>query len=288
MAAPLALSAQPRRNVHWGLGAVTWVVRAAPASPRWEDILADIRAAGFEGFEPYTTPTLPVNDENMSLLEKIAPTYGLRASGIYWADQYHVASEHDRILKESHRFLGYLKRFGADRLIIGPPYPRVENEREAISNMAKVVNGIGKIALEQYQVKTGVHPHVDGLIENPRQIDQLMEETDPRYFNLAPDTSQIWMGGGDPIRMMEKYKNRLVYLHYKDCRGYYRGAKDYLAYETELGRGVIDFVAAHKILKSIGYQGWITIDIGRAAISPLETATVCKAYIDGVLSPIYA
>ena len=54
------------RNIHWALGAVTWVVKAEPGSPRWEDILADIAAGGFEGFEPFTTPTLPVNDENMA------------------------------------------------------------------------------------------------------------------------------------------------------------------------------------------------------------------------------
>ena len=276
------------RNIHWALGAVTWVVQEAPRSPRWENILKDIRAAGFDGYEPFTTPTLPVNDENMSLLERIAPSFGLRASGIYWADQFHVAAAHGRILKDCPRFLNYIKRLGANRLIIGPPGPRVEDEKTAISNMAKVVSAIGKIALDEYQIRTGIHPHVDGLIENPRQIDQLMEETDPRYFGFAPDTSQIWMGGGDPIRMMEKYKSRIVYLHYKDCRGFYRSAKDYLDFETELGRGVIDFVAGHKILKSVQYQGWITIDIGRAKVSPLEMGKVCKAYIDNVLSPVYA
>jgi hypothetical protein len=38
--------------------------------------------------------------------------------------------------------------------------------------MAKLMNAIGKVALDEYR---GVHPHVSGLIENPRQIDQLME-----------------------------------------------------------------------------------------------------------------
>jgi sugar phosphate isomerase/epimerase len=111
------------RNIHWALGAVTWVVKAEPGSPRWENILADIAAGGFEGFEPFTTPTLPVNDENMATLEKLAEKYKLRMSGIYWGDDFHLADQHDWLVKDSHRFLGYLRRFGADRLIIGLPSP---------------------------------------------------------------------------------------------------------------------------------------------------------------------
>ncbi len=281
-----ALTAE--QNIHWALGAVTWVVKAEPNSPRWEDILADIAAGGFEGFEPFTTPTLPVNDENMATLEKLAPRFKLRMSGIYWDDDFHVASQHDRLVNDSHRFLVYLKRFGADRLIIGPPEPNVENEKQAIANMAKVMNSIGKLALEQYGIKVGVHPHVAGLIENPRQIDQLMEETDPKYFYFAPDTAQIWMGGGDPVRIIEKYKHRVVYLHYKDIRAYYRGLKGYLDNVIELGRGVIDFPALHHLLKSVSYKGWITIDLDNARISPVESAKVNRAYIDSVLNPIYA
>lgn len=285
MAPITGVAAEP--NIRWALGAVTWVVKAGKASPLWSDILADIAAAGFDGFEPYTARTLPVNDENMATLEKLAPQHKLRMSGIYWGDEFHKAERFDALLKESHRFLGYLKKFGAARLIIGPPTPVVEDEKKSISNMAKLMNAIGKVALDEYRIKVGVHPHVSGLIENPRQIDQLMEETDPRYFNLAPDTAQVWMGGGDPVRLIEKYKRRIVYLHYKDIRAYHRGLPNYLDNVIELGRGVIDFPAIHRILKSVSYQGWITIDLDNARISPVESGKVNRAYIDQVLNPIY-
>jgi inosose dehydratase len=280
-----AVAAEP--NIRWALGAVTWVVKAGKASPRWSDILTDIAAAGFDGFEPFTTPTLPVNDANMSALETLAPQHKLRMSGIYWADEFHKAEKFDALVRESRRFLGYLKRFGADRLIIGPPTPVVEDEKKSISNMARLMNAVGKVALNEYRIKVGVHPHVSGLIENPRQIDQLMEETDPRYFNLAPDTAQIWMGGADPVRLIDKYKQRVVYLHYKDIRAYHRGLPNYLENVVELGRGVIDFPAIHQILKGVHYKGWITIDLDNARISPLESGKVNRAYIDRVLNPIY-
>ena len=277
------------KNIRWGLGIVTWVVFANRNKRKvdWPEILSDTAGGGFEGVEPFTQNTLPVTDENMARLESLLPEYKLRVATIYWADRFHLAEEHDRIRKECHRFLGYLKRFGSDRLTIGPPPPSTE-EVKAISNMAKIMNEVGKIAIEQYGIKTGVHNHVDGLIENPRQIDQLMKQTDPRYFNLSPDTAQIWMGGGEPVRIIEKYKERIVYLHYKDIRGYHRGLQGYLDNVTELGRGVIDFPALHRILKSVNYKGWITIDLDNARVSPLESAKVQREYIDKVLTPIYA
>ncbi|MCX6634046.1 MAG: sugar phosphate isomerase/epimerase [Acidobacteria bacterium] len=287
--AAAAGSAAATRNIRWGLGIVTWVVRANRNKQKldWPEILSDIAAGGFDGVEPFTQSALPVTDENMARLESLLPDYKLRVASIYWADRFHFPEEHDRIRKDCHRFLGYLKRFGSGRLTIGPPGPSPD-ETKAISNMAKIMNEVGKIALEQYGIKTGVHNHVDGLIENPRQIDQLMEETDPRYFNLSPDTAQIWMGGGDPLRMLEKYKRRIVYIHYKDIRAYHRGLRGYLDNVIELGRGILDFPAMHRILKSVNYQGWITIDLDNARISPLESAKVQREYIDKVLAPIYA
>ncbi len=285
-AAPLLPAAE--RNIHWGLGAVTWTAKAGDRAVHWPDILPDVAAGGFDGVEPFTTRALPVNDENMAELERALPQHHLRVAGIYWGDQFHLVSERERLRKECHRFLGYLKRFGTDRLIIGPPRPDVENEREAISNMASLMNEIGRIALSEYHIKTAVHPHVGSLIENPRQIDLLMERTDPQYFNLAPDTAQVWMGGGDPVALFEKFKRRLVYMHYKDLRAYHRGLPNYMDNVIELGRGVIDFPALHRILKGIGYKGWITIDLDNARISPLESAKINREYIGRVLNPIYA
>lgn len=286
VAAPAATAEEP--NIRWALGAVTWVVKARPRSPDWADILADIQAGGFQGFEPYTTPTLPVNDENIERLERLAPKAGLRLSGIYWGDQWHLPSERSRQLgPDARRFLGYLKRFGSDRLILGPPRPDVEEEQQAIAEMAKTVNELGRLARDEYGVKVAVHPHVSGLIENPRQIDQLMEETDPALFHFAPDTAQLYMGGAHPVRFIEKHKRRLAYLHYKDIRAYHRGLPGYLDNVIELGRGVIDFPAIHRILKSISYRGWIAIDLDNARTSPLESARINRAYIDRFLSPIY-
>jgi sugar phosphate isomerase/epimerase len=68
-------------------------------------------------------------------------------------------------------------------------------------------------------------------------------------------------------------------MHYKDIRGYNRSLNGYMDNVIELGRGLIDFPALHRILKSIRYKGWVTIDLDNARISPLESAKVRMLYI---------
>jgi inosose dehydratase len=280
MAGSVLNAAEP--NIRWALGLVTWRGKA-----EWPDILADVDAAGFDGVEPFTAKFL--NDEAMAQLEGLLPKYSrIHMSSIYWSGPFHTASEHERLLQQSRQILGYLKRFGAERLTFGPPRPDVEDEKAGIANTAKIANAIGRMALDDYKIRTDIHPHVGSLIENPRQIDMLMDQTDPKYFNLAPDTAQVWMGGGDPVPFFEKYKHRIIYMHYKDIRAYHRGLPGYMDNVIELGRGVIDFPALHRILKSVKYKGWITIDLDNARISPRESAKVQKEYIDRVLAPIYS
>jgi inosose dehydratase len=270
-------------NIRWALGLVTWRGKA-----EWPEILADIDAAGFDGVEPFTAKF--VNDAAMDQLAQLQQEKypRIKMSSIYWSGPFHTASEHERLAQESRKILGYLKRFGADRLTFGPPRPDVDDEKVAIANTAKIANEIGRISLDEFKIRTDIHPHVGSLFENPRQIDMLMDQTDARYFNLGPDTAQLWMGGADPVAFFEKYKRRIIYMHYKDIKSYHRGLPNYMNNVIELGRGVIDFPALHRILKSMKYKGWITIDLDNARISPRESAKVQKEYIDRVLAPIYA
>ena len=270
------------KNISWALGLVTWGGKA-----EWPQILDDVEAGGFEGVEPFTAKFL--NDYAMNQLEQLLPQHkSIRMSSIYWSGAFNDASQHDKLKEESRNILGYLKRFGADRLTFGPPRPTTGDEKSAISNTAKIANAIGKMALEEYNIRVDIHPHVNSLIENPRQMDMLMDLTDTKYFNLGPDTAQLYMGGADPVAFFGKYKNRIIYAHYKDITGYHRSLPGYRDNVIELGRGVIDFPELHRILKSVNYKGWITIDLDNARISPRESARVQREYIDRVLAPIYS
>jgi inosose dehydratase len=272
-------AARPEKNIRWGLGAVTWVRQPGDRPVRWADVLADTAAAGFEGVEPYTTARLPVDDANVAELEALAPRRELAVSGIYWSD---------RLRRRADQLFGYLARLGSDRLLVGPPPAAADDERPRLDQMARALEMIGRAGWERHGVKVGVHPHVGGLVENPRQIDRLMAAADPRYVHLAPDTAQIWMGGGDPVAVIGRYVRRVCYVHYKDVCGYHRGLPEYADRMVGLGAGVIDLPAVHRVLKDAGYRGWVVIDQDHTGgRTPLETGRRNRAYIDRVLTPLY-
>jgi sugar phosphate isomerase/epimerase len=103
--------------------------------------------------------------------------------------------------------------------------------------------------------------------------------------------------------MFEKYKNRLMFADYKDARWTTPDAdfvegngkvrpKDsedakFLSSIYDLGDGEIDFPGCHRVLKSIGYQGWLCVDLDTARRGPRASYERSGAYIVNKLEPIY-
>jgi len=60
------------------------------------------------------------------------------------------------------------------------------------------------------------------LSERPEELDQIMSASDPRYVKLELDIAHYLQGGGDPVKAIEKYSDRLLFLHIKDVERVHR------------------------------------------------------------------
>jgi len=101
----------------------------------------------------------------------------------------------------------------------------------------------------------------------------------------------------------QKYKDRLVFMDYKDARAtapradltlpngkiHARDSREARFFESiyDLGDGNIDFPACHRILKEIRYTGWICVDLDRTRNGPRSSYEHCGDYIVNRLEPIY-
>ena len=54
------------------------------------------------------------------------------------------------------------------------------------------------------------------------------------------------------------------------------------------GDGEIDFRACHRVLQSMGYQGWLIVDLDIARQGPLASYQRCGSYVVDALEPVYA
>lgn len=122
-------------------------------------------------------------------------------------------------------------------------------------------------------VDVSYHPHVGCTIETSVEIEQLLAESSA--LRLCLDASHIALVGEDPLTVIDRYWERLGYIHLKDWgHGKFQ----------ELGRGTlgIDFEAILTMLVQREFPGWVVLEQSQSDRSPHQSASVNAAFLGGL------
>ncbi|MCW5232906.1 myo-inosose-2 dehydratase [Verminephrobacter eiseniae] len=136
---------------------------------------------------------------------------------------------------------------------------------------AERLNAFGAQLLARYGIRLAYHHHMGAYVQAPADIDQLMALTDPASVFLLFDTGHAWFGGAaDPVALLRKHAARVVHVHCKDVRPQIidqarNGGWSFLdsvinGAFTVPGDGAIDNRAILRVLKDVGYQGWLVVE----------------------------
>jgi inosose dehydratase len=270
------------KNVKWALGSNLW--NSFPPCP-FTDILDIMRDTGFIGIRltqfPQILTKYKITAEQM---EKEVNSRGLHVITVSFSGaDAHDPAQHEQIMFRAEAAMNYLKRFGANRLVVFSP--RRGQTPEQFEIACKFYNRLGEAA-NKMGFQAGLHNHLGQMVQTPEEIDRCMALTDPKLFYFSPDTAHIHLGGGDVPAILEKYKHRLMLADYKDAK---RAGldKNFLPNIFDLGDGEIDFPACHRVLKSIDFQGWLCVDLDIARNGIKTSYERCGAYVVNKLEPIY-
>jgi inosose dehydratase len=74
---------------------------------------------------------------------------------------------------------------------------------------------LGKAMFESYGVRAQYHPHADSHVDTEEHVYRFLDSTHSEFVNLCLDTGHISYCGGDNIRIITKYPERIGYLHLK-------------------------------------------------------------------------
>ncbi|MGC1621057.1 MAG: sugar phosphate isomerase/epimerase [Candidatus Acidiferrum sp.] len=133
-------------------------------------------------------------------------------------------------------------------------------------------------------LQLGYHNHMGAMGQTPEGLDQIMAAVDPRYAKLELDVAHYFQGGGDPAKAIEKYRDRLLFLHLKDVEHLPEGADSKQSYRfVELGRGLVNLPAVIDALREIDFRGWGIVELDAVpdkARTPKESAIINKKYIE--------
>lgn len=149
---------------------------------------------------------------------------------------------------------------------------------------------LGDLAHEK-DMEIVYHHHMGTVVQTTKEIERLMDNTDPLKVSLLFDTGHLVFSGEDPINIYKKYKGRIKHIHFKDIReqvaeevkensdSFLNGVKKGVF--TVPGDGMIDFSPIWKEIKDSGYKGWIVVEAEQdpAKANPYEYALKTRKYI---------
>lgn len=247
------------------------------------EALRDLQEAGADGIE--FTPRqgeLEAAGLTVDRMKGLLRDHGLQVSGHYFSLPLPDPARTAGVMADAQAAIDSLLAFGAAHLVIGPPSPPADaDRRECIARMAPVVTEIGRRA-RAHGILTGVHPHLNTVVETPEETDLILSLCDERHVGLALDTGHFHLAGGDVAGAVSRHGRRLNYLHFKDAvRPFARPG--FFTNLRELGRGEVDFPTVMRTLAEVGYRGWINVEQDVTATTPRDSLRTSLRYVREVL-----
>ncbi|SFV28405.1 inosose dehydratase [Devosia crocina] len=253
-----------------------------------EDCLSDCRAIGFDGIEKgHKMP-----DEGTALKARLGE-YGLRfAAG--WFSTNLLRNDIDTELQALKAWIDFTKAAGGSHINACECSNTVHgndgvpvNDRPIMSDQEweRFTSGYDTLsALAAAEgVKMGYHHHMGTIIESEADIDRFMSMAGP-HTRLLLDTGHAYFGGADPVKLADRYMDRVTHIHCKNIRAVQMRdvRENNLSFLEGVRRGAftvpgdpegcIDFEPVLQIAAERGYQGWVVIEAEQdsARFDPLK------------------
>lgn len=262
-------------DIHFGYASITWNENDRQA-------IEDIASLGFHGVQLRSNVLKEFSGpaELRDLLEKHHLKMVALSSGSVRIDPAVEAEEiakHTANAKFVHDVGGlYLQvtdKRPEDRAITSVDYAR----------LGKLIKEIGKRTAD-LGISLGYHNHMGTLGQSPEEVDQILQAADPRYVKLELDVAHYFQGGGDPAKAIEKYHERLLFLHIKDVESVSNSTDPKRNYRfVELGRGRVDLPAVFEALRKVNFRGWAIVELDAVPEkdrTPKECAEISKKYLE--------
>lgn len=262
-------------QIHIGYAAITW-------GGKDQQAIEDIASLGYPGIqlrsnvvEEFKSPA-----ELHDLLEKnhlqmvALSSGGVRLDPAIEAEELAKHSAHAKFVHDvGGLYLQVTDQRPQGRAVTADDYRR----------LGRLLTAIGRRTAD-LGIPLGYHNHMGSLGERPEEVDQILAAADPRYVRLELDIAHYFQGGGDPTKAIDRYHQRILFLHLKDVEKIDDSKKPYRF--VELGRGQVDIPAVFAALKRHKFHGWAIVELDGETDktrTPKESASISKEYLEGKL-----
>jgi inosose dehydratase len=231
-------------------------------------------SVGFEGIEIHEVEAAPFFKNGKGLLDLLSKNK-MQLVAIYTPGGYvrrrGFGYHYWWRWRQIPRLAKFATSIGCKRLVLGAGGEKgIKNEE--LVEVANTINKVGKTC-NDFGIEATYHQYYP-FIQTREQVENIFELTDPDYVHLTLDTGHLTAANCDLLQLIRTYRERINLVHFKDFRdGKY----------VPFTEGVIDFQAITKQLKSLSYNGWITIDDEIAPLGFSESVKRAKRYVEANL-----
>jgi len=285
----------------------SWGVEFAgdPRNPDWREVLRQNAAAGYTGIELGPVGFMP---EDPPQVAEALDEQGLELIGGVVFRPFHDPAQWDDVMDGSVRTCKALVAHGAKHLVlidsISERRAPTAGRADAAEQMGKdewtayrdKIAEVAKMGAEEYGLTVGMHAHAAGFMDFEPELERLLSEVDESILKICFDTGHHSYAGFDPVAFMERYIDRISYMHFKDIDPKVKAdviAKSTGFYDAcgqgifcNLGDGDVDFPKVREILVNNGFEGWCTVeqdcDPALGNTDPLRDATINREYLQSI------
>jgi inosose dehydratase len=264
-------------DIRFGFAAITW---------NGQDLAAidDVAEVGYPGIQLRSPILKEFGDKPAALKELLdknkltmvaLSSGGVRIDPAVEKDEFALHTTHAR----------FVKSLGGLYLQLTDSRPKRTLAPDDYKRLGWMLTEIGKRTAD-VGVPAAYHNHMNGIGERPDEVKWVLDASNPKYVKLLLDVAHSQMGGGDPVKAIHEYKDRLLFLHIKDLETPVPRATGDLSRSyrfVELGRGKVDLKGVFTALDDVKFKGWAVVELDRVPderSTPKEAARQCRTYLE--------
>ena len=263
-----------------GCETYTWQMPGEQYKGKLEHIMSICQEAGFTGIEPETSFLQHLEDPVLmqEALDKYQLEFAVHCVVEDWLHPEETAEERAR----ADKWLQYLTHFPETMLLlVQMPQENRDNLRDRQQNCLSCINAFAKRAADK-GIVCSKHPNspAGSVFRTADDYEVMMEGLDLGVIGFCPDVGHIAKGGMDPLQVVEKYREHVNLIHFKDMFADRRWAPT--------GEGIIEFQAITQYLLDTNYAGWIIMEdeCDEAITDPDGVTHADGVWIKDVLRPM--
>ncbi|CAM2852593.1 myo-inositol catabolism protein iolE [Legionella steigerwaltii] len=216
------------------------------------------------------------------ILKKALTDRGLQLSSAWFSTFFTEPGHYEHTLSRFMDHLSFMRAMGASFInvcecghaiqgtalsILSPHKP--EFSEAQWGQLIQGLHAMGRIA-HDFNMRLVYHYHAGTGVFYEHEIDYLMENTSPQLISLLLDTGHAAFAGIDSLDLINKYNERILYIHLKDIRAEVlnKVKNEHMNFMdavragvfTVPGDGALDFAPIIKMMQKNQYSGWMIVE----------------------------